>query len=85
MKWVKRLSLILGILLLLSSLLGTLSFLPVDTIGFVVGLISVPESGTYYKVVPTENAEYSIGMLILVGLALVLWGRSKSKNSGANS
>ncbi|WP_226645329.1 hypothetical protein [Microbulbifer variabilis] len=74
----KKTAKVLGITLLTLSFFGLSAFLPLDIWGYVVGLFVEPEPGTYYKVVFTDSAEISTGLMFVIGLALVVWGFKKS-------
>jgi len=77
----KKISIILGIILILFSVIGFSGFLPVNWWQYVTGLFIEEKSAVFYKIVPTENAEYYLVITFLIGFALVVYGKAK-QNKG---
>lgn len=78
----KGFSLCIGILCLLYVVLGLIAgLLPVDVWTYFMDLFMERDPHTYYKIVPTEEAGYHIGVITAVGVALVAYSRLGLKKS----
>ena len=73
----KKISIILGVILILFSVIGFSGFLPVNWWQYITDLFAEEKSAVFYKIVPTENAEYYLVITFLIGFALVIYGKSK--------
>ncbi len=73
----KKISIILGIILILFSIIGLSGFLPVNWWQYVTDLFVEEKSAVFYKIVPTEDTEYYLAIPLLIGFALVVYGKAK--------
>jgi hypothetical protein len=74
-----------GVFCLLYVSLGLIAgLLPIDFWSYILDLFIEREPNTYYKVVPTEGANYQIFFFTLVGIALIALSKVKIKNSNGS-
>jgi len=74
----KRLSFWLGIICLLYVGIGLVAvLLPVDVWTYILDLFIERDTNTFYKVVPTDGANYNIFIFSAVGVALIAYGKLK--------
>ena len=76
----RKIAFIGGVLCLLYVSLGLLAgLLPVNFWAYILDLFVEREPGTFYQVVPAEDAAYQIPLVTLVGIALIVLSRIKFK------
>lgn len=67
-----------GVLCLLYVGLGLVAgLLPVDVWSYILDLFVEREPGTFYKIVPSEGANYQIAFVSFIGMALIVLSRIK--------
>jgi spore maturation protein CgeB len=74
----KKISIVFGIILILFSVIGLAGFLLVNWWQYISDLFVEERSVVFYKIVSTENAEYYLVITLLIGLALIAYGRLKN-------
>lgn len=55
--------------------------LPIDLWSYILDLFIERDTHTYYKIVPTEGANYQIAFATLLGIALIALSKIKFKNT----
>ncbi|HEY9041274.1 MAG TPA: hypothetical protein VIN66_03755 [Rheinheimera sp.] len=71
-----------GVLCLLYVGLGLVAgLLPIDLWSYILDLFIERDTHTYYKIVPTEGANYQIAFATLLGIALIALSKIKFKNT----
>lgn len=76
----KKIAFIGGVLCLLYVSLGLLAgLLPVNFWAYILDLFIERETGTFYKVVPSEGAKYQIPFVALIGIFSIILSRVKFK------
>ncbi len=78
----RKIAFFAGVLCLLYVSLGlVVGLLPVDFWSYILDLFAERESGTFYKIVPAEDANYQIGVVTLIGIFLIALSKIKPKKS----
>jgi len=65
----------LGVLSVVYAALYLLGWLPVSVWQYILDLFIEREPNTYYKIVPTEGAEYQALFLLVVGIVLITYAK----------
>jgi hypothetical protein len=72
-----------GVLCLLYVGLGLVAgLLPVDVWSYILDHFVKREPGTFYKIVPSEGANYQIVFVSFIGIALIVLSKMKKSRKG---
>ena len=80
----KRLSFWLGVLCILYASLYFLGLLPVSVWQYVLDLFVGREPNTFYKIVPSEGAEYEAIVTCLIGMVLIAFSKFHLRSRPGN-
>lgn len=78
----RKITFIGGMLCLLYVSLGLVAgLLPIDFWLYIIDLFIEQESDTFYKIVPSEGADYHVVLVAIIGIILIALSKIKLKNS----